>query len=707
MSIREKLIQAMMVAAVAAVLALGNEHLGWLESLEHITWDLRARRLADSTDSTEQIKLILIDQASLDWAAEENGLGWPWPREVFAAMIDFVAQAGARVIVVDLLFSEPSSHDVYQDQILGETIQSAGNVVQALTLSHSVGRHQEWPEALGDSLHIAGAVDLAVVASNRYASFPVEEVRDAAKQLGYATADPDAGAVIRRVPLFETFAGRPVPILGLAAWMAGHEHATLAVEPGRFHYGDATVPIDPSGRAILRYRVDDERSVGHHPYDAYSAAAVLQSHVRMEEGGAPVLDPAVFQDAYVFFGASAPGLLDLRPTPLMPVAPGVTIHATLLDNLLEAEVMSQMPAAAAAGLTLGLALLTAMAVRFTRKARHAALVLIVLSPLPLLAGVIAYTQGVWAPVAAPALAVALAAVATIVVNYAVEGRERAFIKDAFQHYLSPLVIDQILKDPSRLQLGGERRELSIFFSDLQGFSTIAEQMEAEELTALLNEYLTDMTNILLEEEGTLDKYEGDAIIAFWNAPLDQPDHAERACRAALRCQRRLAEKRNDFKAWSGHELWMRIGINTGAVAVGNMGSHDRFDYTVLGDAANLAARLEGANKAFGTFLMVSESTWAGAEGSFVGRPIGSLRVVGRDTPVRVYEPLAFAGEIHPAAGRLDEAMTAFEAGDLTRAEGLFSAVADDPLAQHYAARCRAESDAPASAWDPVWNLTSK
>ena len=198
-----------------------------------------------------------------------------------------------------------------------------------------------------------------------------------------------------------------------------------------------------------------------------------------------------------------------------------------------------------------------------------------------------------------------ALVAATIVNYATEGRQKAFIKHAFKQYLGAEVIEQLIADPSRLQLGGEKRDLAIFFSDIEKFSSFSEKLDPPTLTALLNDFLTDMTGIILDEGGYLDKYIGDAIVAFWNAPLAQRDYAVRACRAAIRCQRRLAERRQEFFDRTGAMIKMRVGINTGDVVVGNMGSKERFNYTVLGDAANLASRLEGANKAFGTYCRSS------------------------------------------------------------------------------------------------------
>jgi adenylate cyclase len=302
------------------------------------------------------------------------------------------------------------------------------------------------------------------------------------------------------------------------------------------------------------------------------------------------------------------------------------------------------------------------------------------------------------------VAIGLAAI----VNYATEGRQKRFIKSAFKQYLSSDVIEQILVDPSQLKLGGEKRELSIFFSDLQGFSAISEKLGPVALTALLNDYLTDMSDIIMEEGGTVDKYEGDAIIAFWNAPMRQADHAVRACRAALRCQRKLADRRKEFFDRTGVDLYMRIGIHTGEVVVGNMGSNNRFNYTVLGDAANLASRLEGANKQFGTYLMVSEVTWSQAEAGFFAREIGSIMVVGRKAPVRVFDVLGLAGEEKPAwLEDWHAAMLACRARRWGEARDLFDRFGEDPLARKYRDHLDRLARGDLGDWDGIWKLTEK
>ena len=294
----------------------------------------------------------------------------------------------------------------------------------------------------------------------------------------------------------------------------------------------------------------------------------------------------------------------------------------------------------------------------------------------------------------------------MIVNYATEGRQKRFIKSAFKQYLGETVIDQIIADPSKLSLGGERKQLTMFFSDLEKFSSFSEKLEPPQLIDLLNVYLTDMGRVLMEEGGYIDKYIGDAIVAFWNAPLPQPDHAVRAIRAALRCQQVVRERQADLSAKAaGMPVRMRIGLNTGDVVIGNMGSQERFNYTMLGDAANLASRLEGANKAFGTFILVSETTWTAANHVVSGRELGALQVVGRKKPVRVYEPLALRREDLPAW------LPDYEAGLRAVAEkrwadalALFDKLPDDPPARAYAAKLRALNGAD---WDGVWSLTEK
>ncbi|NLG35203.1 MAG: adenylate/guanylate cyclase domain-containing protein [Lentisphaerae bacterium] len=701
------------LAGMLAVAAAGLlDRAGLTARWENPMSDWRARRLAEPSEATEQVVLILLDQSSLDWASRNLGWSWPWPREAYAVITDFLRRGGAKTAVFDVLFTEPSAFGVADDEVLGAAARAFGPFVGAVFLGSQADQATAWPESIRPNpirmdgleawLDARPQAAAELVASG--AAFPVPELAAGAAWLANVREEPDGDGVFRRAAPFRVFDGRILPSLGFAGWLAGLEPVeySAAIRSGELEIAGRRLPLDETGRMIVKFRGPS----GTHK--AYGASAVIQAEMRMQEGGEDSGDIDV-RGRHVVFGFSAPGLKDLRSTPMGGDYPGPEIYATLLDNLLAGDFLRDAPAAAVWLWILVLALAAGAAAASARSGWQSAAAAVVLIPLPTLAGMAAWKAGVVLPVAGASAGVVMALLGGAVANFVLEGRQKLFIKGAFKHYLSAEVIEQIMRDPDSLKLGGERRELTIFFSDLQGFSTISEKLGPEDLTKLLNDYLTDMTDIILAEGGTLDKYEGDAIIAFWNAPLAQPDHAVRAVRASVRCQRKLAERRAEFEARTGAVMKMRIGLNTGPVVVGNMGSRERFDYTVLGDAANLASRLEGANKALGTYLMIAESTWEQTRGAFPGRELGRLTVVGRTTPVRVFEATGLAGEpVREADRAFASALALAQTGQWAVAAAAFEALADDAAAQTYARRCRELAAAGSgAAWDGIWNLTEK
>jgi adenylate cyclase len=705
-------IQGGIIGLLAAGGTLALWHTGVLDGWEYTPWSWRVRTFAPRTPPHPQVKVILLDQASLDWGKKENGWAWPWPRTVYCAVLDFCRRGGAKAVAFDVLYTEHSAYQAADDLALGDTLRRTPNFVGALYLSSQSGEATHWPASALPIAPPIQALDQWLtphrsqqVTMSR-ATFPIPEVATNAALLANVSDQPDSDGLFRRASQFRVFDGKAVPALGLATYLVAEKAAgratSLRLENAWLKVGNLKVRIDDRGSAILRFRGKN----GTH--ETYSAAAVIQSELRLQAGEKPGLDPGVFKDAYVFFGFSAPGLLDAHPSPINRAYPGVEIHATSLDNLLTSEFLRDTPAAAVAIATLLLSLLSGAVITLSRKAWHSVVAFVVLLPIPILAAFAAYPLGWWWPMMVVEGAVAAALVGGLVLNYATEGRQRVFLKRAFKHYLGTEVIDQIVADPSRLQLGGEKRELTIFFSDIEKFSSFSEKLDPETLTRLLNEYLTDMTDIILEEGGYLDKYIGDAIVAFWNAPATQPDHAVRAARTVLRCQRMLAERRSLYQQKTGVIINARIGMHTGEVTVGNMGSRDRFNYTVLGDAANLASRLEGANKVFGTYNMISEITWSQTLGQFLGRELGRIRVVGREQPVRVYEILGFVGEPIPGyVPDFEAGLKLCVAGQWREALERFERHPEDRPSVVYAAQCRTRLAAGAHTWDGIWSLTEK
>lgn len=690
---------------LAAVILLGLlEWGGVLAPVERVLSDQKTRLLSDAVSASGRVKLILLDQATLDWGLEENQLSWPWPRQAYVPILDFCRRAGARAVGFDVLYTEPSAYSDFDDQSLAEAMQKTDRLTLAAFLSSDPPSSTKAAASQLPSnavIQVSGNVDSGR-SSHQSILLPIDALRSAAGRLGNVSARADTDGVYRSLPVVESLEGQWMASLGAALYLQGEFEAVpeLQIQDQHIRIGDQTFSVasDLSGR--LRYR--DRES-----FEVYSASAVIQSELRLQAGDKPVLDPTAFEDAYVLFGFSAPGLKDLRPTPLNPAAPGVLIHATLLDNLLQKDLLKGIPTGWVILFTVLLAVGGSRAMFATSGAGQAAALILLLPLIPLGASYGAGMNGWVLPVVFPGLSLFFALVGTLGLRYATEGRQKRFIKQAFRHYLSPAVIDQILEDPSQLRLGGERRELSLLFSDIAGFSSIAEGMDPESLTALLNEYLSLLTDIIQSQGGTVDKFIGDAIVAFWNAPLTQEDHSARALKAAAACQRALAEKNEEFEARYGTGLSTRFGLHRGEVVVGNMGSRERFDYSVLGDAANLASRLEGVNKVFGTAILASEDLWNASDAACAGRCIGQVRVVGRSEPVRIYEVYPEAApDDHVSGESIQQALEHLQQGRLKEAQELFISNPSDPVAQTYSDRIQQALD-EGTDWDGVWNLTSK
>ncbi|MGB9004447.1 MAG: adenylate/guanylate cyclase domain-containing protein [Candidatus Aminicenantales bacterium] len=697
-----RFIRGLVVGLIAFAAALAVSRTRLLQPLEWKSWDARLRLLARPERADRDIVLFLIDQYSLDFYEEQN-VSWPWPRQMYSAVIRYFRAGRAKAVFLDLILSEPSAYGEEDDRDLARAMSEAGNVflpiflskdkepetglrraraAQAYTLLHRFKEMRPFP---------AQAADPAASAS-----LCLDVLFESAREVGNVRFDPDSDGVFRRLPLLFRYRDLIVPGLPLAvAEFAASQPLDLR-----------RVPLDRTGRLVINY---------HGPtgtYRAYPLAAVINSWAMMEEGRKPQIDPAEFRNKIVLVGCSAPGLYDLRPTPLSAVSPGTEIQATVIDNLLHRDFIRVTPPILSILLILLFSLLTGAAVSLLRKTGHIVIFLVLGLSLPGLASLVAYWQGLWLEFVAPELAVLVSFIGAALLNYRTEGRQRRFIKNVFRYYLSPHVIDGILANPSLLRLGGEKRTISSFFSDVQGFTSISENLTPEELVALLNAYLSEMTDIILDTGGTLDKYEGDAIIAFWNAPLEQPDHAQRACRAALRCQARLGELRAVFKAKYGREVRMRIGLNSGEAVVGNMGSKNRFDYTAMGDTINLAARLEGACKQYGIGLLAGEETVSRAGEAVVCREVDVIRVVGKKKSVKVFELIGEAGQVSPEPLSLlrdfGAALDSYRRREWQKALKGFLALKDDPVAAVYTGRCRELLISPPPGdWDGVFELKSK
>ena len=670
--------QLLAIALAALIIALGARQLGWLEPLENALWDTRVSLLADPAKHDPNIKIILIDQSSLDWAEESNRLSWPWPREMYTAITDFCVNGGAKAVIFDMLFTEASLYGSGDDARFAASLAKAPSV-GAVVLSDTQGTQLTWPKGVNNRVN--SALSVTTKSESSRAAFPVDVLARSFTALGSVVATPDSDGILRRVRLMSGFEGRALPTLALAAHLATEESSGYRLDAGRFCLGVACTPLDSDGNAVINFRGPSQT------YDAFNAAAIIQSKLLRDAGESGSVDPESFRGSYVFVGVSAPGLMDLKSTPIQGVYPGVEVHATVLDNLRHGDFVAMVPFAPMFALMLLLTLAVTAGIRYGASLLYTALYPVTALALLAAAGTLAYRYNFWLELAPALVALVLAGLAAFGLNYLIEGRQRRFIRSAFAQYLSPQVIETLIAQPETLKLGGKRETLTLFFSDIEGFTTISTQMDAERVAQFLNDYLGLLSDAIMALGGTIDKYEGDAIIAFWNAPLPQREHAELAVTAALKCQQLLEARNPYYLETYGHAVKTRFGIHTGEVIIGNLGTEKRFDYTFIGDAGNLAARLESANKQFGSYVMISETTRAALPDTFYCRTLGTIAVVGRAEPIRVYEPM----EVTKAQARMEglqgfeTALTLLEDGDTAAARAAFEALGNaDPVSRRYA-----------------------
>ncbi len=704
-----KWLAALGLTLAALTLSLVLDLSGAIQPYRLKTLDVLFRRVPLPAASP-QVVVVTVDQPDLDFF-KTQGVTWPWPRQLYAPLIDYCRWAGAKAVVFDILFTEASSYGPEDDQRFAQAAAAAGNVAVPFFLS----REAKPPNpSAADLLKQAG---LAIPGppprdqpTYRAVVTPIPALLAAAGALGNVESRPDADGIYRRVSLVLPFKDKWLPTLGFAAFHRFGVPGPLRFTPGALKAGDLAIPLDGQGQFLLKFR-GPSRS-----HQRFSAANVIASESRRQHGLPPIYPPADFAGKWVLVGLTAPGLLDLKASPVAAVYPGVEVHATLLDNLLRGDFLRPVPLWV---LWTGILVLSAAMVLVVLffsglLATLTGFAALALAYLGLAVG--AFHFGWWADPVLPGVALGLSFALAAAFSYATEGRQKLYIRRMFGQYMSETVINHLLEHPEKLQLGGERRQVTLFFSDLAGFTTISERLSPETVVGLLNDYLSAMTEIILDEEGTVDKFEGDAIMAFWGAPLDQPDQAARACRAALRQQAALKDLNRQFAGLNLPPLSMRIGLNTGDAIVGNLGSAKRFDYTVIGDTVNLASRLEGVNKFYGSHIMASEATAAECTGAVEFRELDLVAVKGKEQAIRVFEVLGLMGELEPEVIRrrqdFAQALELYRQRRFPEAGAAFEAILtenpEDGPARIYRDRCRRFQETPPPAdWDTVFRPEGK
>jgi len=649
--------------AVAAILvALHGTYP--MQSLELKTLDWRFRTLHDPSRADTGIVIVDVDELSLDLLRDSLGR-FPWPRDVWALVVRYLAVGGAKVIAFDFGFPDPDLAHPGADSAFAAEARAARTVVQTLSFQQELDTTSTRLAAFReDSIALARLADFAWPVSRppveqtfQVAEHPYRALLAAARAVGSINFTPDAvDGTARRVPLFYAYRGRSYPALGLAV-AAAADSTRFRAGPARWEgpralaLGTLTVPLD-GGALLLKWRgpYRDPRR-GLETYRIYPVAQIIHSYAQLASGRAPEVPSAAFKDKIVFVGASGSGLFEARANPFGPADPGVLIHATLADNLLTGDFLTRAsPAANLAAIVLA-ALMAGVAASFIESVwwSAAAGVALALAWVGLTLGLFG-AGSVWLDAAAPALAILLTFTGGMAVNYMTEGRHKRQIREMFSKYVAPEYVAQLAEDPSRIHVGGRRAELTILFSDIRGFTSISEKLQPQQVIEFLNEYLSEMATIVKQAGGTLDKFIGDAVMAFWGEPVPHADHADRAADCALAMQAKTAELARRWVAEGKPDIHIGVGINTAEVVVGNIGSlAHKLDYTVIGDGVNLASRLESANKEFHTGIIISEFTLAKLGDRFDVRALGDVKVKGKERPVAIYELLGRKAAVAAAA----------------------------------------------------------
>ena len=623
------------IAAAAIASLLSTTPLA--RAFENQTYDARLAWSAPLPDQKSSIAMVEINDSSLQ--ALEGTFGrWPWPRVVHSGVIDFLARGGARVIVYDVLFLERDTRGDFavgsgrmsgsqSDAALVESVRRAGNVILAASASsegliNPASRPDTSAPALPGVVYRPGPG----FQERLVLELPFDDLKNAAAGVGHTVLIKDTDGSARRQLPFIEYHHTDVPSLGLAAALAAERVPAEMVRLERsnaLRVGVHTLPLleepapadrlgDPptsSKQLLLSFRRAAQMPDGKVSiFPVYSFFDVLLSEDQLSSGKASPIDPAVFRDKVVFVGTSAAGLQDIFSSPLGGAGlPGAQIQGTVADSVLSNRFIGRASRGSELALTFGLGLVVAFVATFLPVAWATAAV-------GLIAIALGYWltrevgAGLWVAAVMPGAALAFALFGGVAWQYFVEGRAKRHVKQLFGRYVSPAVIDQLMSNPALARLGGERRDMTVLFSDIRGFTSASERSTPEAVVAQLNEYFGVMVDVLFRHQGTLDKFVGDMVMGLFGAPLPDPHHADHAVAAALEMSVELDRLNATWEAQGRPVLDIGIGINSGEMIAGNIGSSAIMSYTVIGDAVNLGSRLESLNKEYGTRLLISQAT---------------------------------------------------------------------------------------------------
>ena len=649
-----KILVGVLIAAGSIAFSLFLFRTNWVENilgsnffpaLERKSYDALIRARGERPH-TSNVVIVKIDENTL------KELDYPVPRDKFGSLLYIISASGAKAIGVDYTFPtmKQDSASQFQNSLLLRFAGLSNNVFHAVgpfVPSEDFGELK--PEDVDREayavLHPFSIPEKGGRLSFPRATYIDEKPFDSLASLGAGVGHillyPDSvDGIIRKMPFMIDYAGDYYPAFGAA--LAFHalnidpKSVTISQTDGGMivHAGQLEIPVTRHGEIEIDYA--GKNTV----YKEISFYDVLDAFTR---GDTQTL--SIFKNAVAIIGPTARSIADIGATPVSEKSPNCYVHANVYDQIMSGHYINRPSTGSQLMLLIVIALIVTMPSMLLRLRWSFPI------GVALLVGYLVFAYSAFAntgtmySLTEPIFVIFFSYAGAMSYISATEGKQKALIKGMFQKYVDASVVEHLIDNPSLLKLGGEEREITTLFADIEGFTRMAEELGPQNTVGLLNTYLTEMTNIIIEEGGTLDKYIGDAIMAFWGAPLDDPDHPVHACAAALRMQKRLEGLHSKWIHFGRPVVNQRIGVNSGKAVVGNMGAEAKFNYTAVGDAVNLASRLEGVNKEYGTRLLMSEFTYRRVSKVVLSREMDLVVVVGKTEPVRIYELIAMADEV--------------------------------------------------------------
>jgi adenylate cyclase len=739
---KRKLLIGSIAALVTAVSVNAAFYLGIFDEFELKTFDLRVKAFSRERKAPSDIAVILIDETSLRAMNPIVGR-WPWPRSLHADLIEFLSMGGAKAVLFDILFTEneripgePPGTVGTNDMRLVEATEATGNIFNAAQLLVDVEDEynkgllgRPLPEDFVERFSVKGLKGIVAGPNNTY-YIPFSELYMASKGIGIVEFTPDDDGIYRRTRLFRHYQGSFFPVLSTAPLMDILKPEGIRVENGNLilspppssspakgeentsHVSRLTshvsIPLQKDGSYLVNMYSD---------FNPYSMSGILASIQKIKMGeleGLPV-NPDEFRDKIVFVGASAVGVADLKPTPMGSRTPGVYLHASIYGNIVRNDFLRFTPPWITSFSVIALSFTVALAILWSRRTLYQ-------MGLPFLMAFIYVSTSFWwfkksivFDMIPPLLSIVVSWMGAFAYLSFTEGKDKRKIKRMLSQYVSPTilatVVDRSREGVLRAEVGS-KENLTVLFSDIRDFTTISESLDAEKVVELLNSHLSGMVDVIFRHEGTLDKFIGDAIMAFWGAPIKAGDHAKKAVETALEMIRRLESFNEAQRSRGLPALAIGVGINTGDVILGNIGSEKKLDYTVIGDNVNLASRMEGLTKEYGCPILITETTYEEVKDVIPCSVVDLVRVKGRKRPVKIYEPLGKTELNERIVSFSEEGFNYYLNREWEKANEcyfrLLSLRQGDNVANMFIKRCEDYmANEPPDDWDGVYTMMKK